>query len=143
MSHQFERYIIMYTNRMCKPAAGGFKPAYIKQEVVSMKWILLTIGIVTEVSSVTSMKLSDGFTKWLPSTLTFVFMGISLAIFILALKRFDLSFAYAIWAGLGIAVVSIIGILYFKEPVTVLKIASIALIAIGVVGLNISDLIYH
>ena len=106
-----------------------------------MKWLLLTIGIVTEVSSVTSMKLSDGFTKWLPSTLTFVFMGISLAIFILALKRFDLSFAYAIWAGLGIAIVAVIDILYFKEPVTVIKIASIALIALGVVGLNISDLI--
>ena len=106
-----------------------------------MKWLLLTIGIITEVSSVTSMKLSDGFTKWLPSTFTFIFMGISLAIFILALKRFDLSFAYAIWAGLGIAIVAVIGILYFKEPVTVIKIASIALIALGVVGLNISDLI--
>ena len=72
---------------------------------------------------------------------TFVFMGISLAIFILALKRFDLSFTYAIWAGLGIAVVYIIGILYFKEPVTTIKIASIALIALGVVRLDISDLI--
>ena len=68
-------------------------------------------------------------------------MGISLAVFIFVLKRFDLSFAYAIWAGLGIAFVAIIGILYFKEPVTALKIVSIALIAVGVVGLNISDLI--
>ena len=108
-----------------------------------MKWLLLTIGIVTEVSSVTCMKLSDGFTKWLPSVLTFIFMGISFAIFIFALKRFDLSFAYAIWAGLGIAVVSIIGIFYFKEPVTAMKIASIALIAVGVVGLNISDVIHQ
>lgn len=106
-----------------------------------MKWLLLMLGIVTEVSSVTCMKLSDGFSKLLPSVLTFVFMGISLAIFILALKRFDLSFAYAIWAGLGIAIVAIIGILYFKEPVTALKIASIVLIAIGVFGLNISDII--
>jgi len=87
------------------------------------------------------MKLSEGFTKWLPSVLTFTFMGISLAVFIFVLKRFDLSFAYAIWAGLGIAFVAIIGILYFKEPVTALKIVSIALIAVGVVGLNISDLI--
>lgn len=108
-----------------------------------MKWLILTIGIVTGVSSVTCMKLSDGFTKWLPSVLTFIFMGISFAIFIFALKRFDLSFAYAIWAGLGIAIVSIIGILYFKEPVTAIKIASIALIAIGVVDLNISDVIHQ
>ena len=106
-----------------------------------MKWLLLTLGIVMEVSSVTCMKLSEGFSRWIPSVLTFVFMGISLAVFIFVLKRFDLSFAYAIWAGLGIAIVSIIGILYFKEPVTVLKIASIALVAIGVVGLNISAMI--
>ena len=106
-----------------------------------MKWLLLAIGIATEVCSVTSMKLSDGFTKWLPSVSTFFFMGISLAVFIFTLKRFDLSFAYAIWAGLGIAIVATIGILYFKEPVNVLKVASIALIAIGVIGLNTSDLI--
>ena len=106
-----------------------------------MKWLLLTLGIVMEVSSVTCMKLSEGFSRWIPSVLTFVFMGISLAVFIFVLKRFDLSFAYAIWAGLGIAIVSIIGILYFKEPVTALKIASIALVAIGVVGLNISAMI--
>ena len=108
-----------------------------------MKWLLLTLGIVMEVSSVTCMKLSEGFSRWIPSVLTFVFMGISLAVFIFVLKRFDLSFAYAIWAGLGIAIVSIIGILYFKEPVTALKIASIALVAIGVVGLNISAMIHQ
>ena len=106
-----------------------------------MKWLLLTLGIVMEVSSVTCMKLSEGFSRWIPSVFTFVFMGISLAVFIFVLKRFDLSFAYAIWAGLGIAIVSIIGILYFKEPVTALKIASIALVAIGVVGLNVSAMI--
>jgi len=113
------------------------------QEDIATKWLLLILGIITEVGSVTCMKLSDGFTKWIPSALTFIFMGISLAIFIFVLKRFDLSFAYAIWAGLGIAIVSIIGMLYFQESVTSLKITSIGLIAIGVVGLNISDLINH
>ena len=108
-----------------------------------MKWLILALGIVTEVSGVTCMKLSEGFSRWIPSVFTFIFMGISLAVFIFALKRFDLSFAYAIWAGLGIAIVSIIGILYFREAVTAIKIASIALIAIGVVGLNISDVIHQ
>jgi len=108
-----------------------------------MKWLILASGIVMEVSSVTCMKLSGGFSKLLPSVLTFVFMGISLAVFIFALKRFDLSFAYAIWAGLGILFITVIGILYFKEPVTALKIASIVLIATGVAGLNISDVVRH
>jgi len=106
-----------------------------------MKWLILALGIVTEVSSVTCMKLSGGFSRPVPSVLTFVFMGISLAVFILALKRFDLSYAYAIWAGLGILIVAVIGMLYFKEPVTVLKVASILLIVLGVTGLNIGDLI--
>ena len=108
-----------------------------------MKWLILASGIVMEVSSVTCMKLSGGFSKLLPSVLTFVFMGISLAVFIFALKRFDLSLAYAIWAGLGILFVAVIGILYFKEPVTALKITSIILIVLGVTGLNISDMVRH
>jgi len=106
-----------------------------------MKWLILASGIITEIAAVTSMKMSEGFTRLIPSVLSFVFMGISLAVFIFALKRFDLSFAYAIWAGLGILFVSVVGILYFKEPVSALKIASIIIIALGVVGLNISDLI--
>ena len=61
-----------------------------------MGWFLLTLGIVTEVSNVTCMKPSEEFTKWIPSVLTFVYMRISLAIFIFALKGFELNFAYAI-----------------------------------------------
>ena len=104
-----------------------------------MKWILLIIGIVTEVSGTTCMKLSDGFSKPVYSVLTFVFWACALAVFMGALKRFDLSFAYALWAGIGILLVSVIGMIWFKEPVTALKIASIILIAAGAVGLNISE----
>jgi len=83
-----------------------------------MQWLLLALGI-----------------------LTFVFWGIAFTIFIFALKTFDLSFAYAVWVGSGIVIVSIIGILYFKEPANALKIGSIVLIAIGVTGLGLSDMI--
>lgn len=106
-----------------------------------MKWLLLALGIITQVVSTTCMKLSDGFSNLLPSILTFVFMGISFTIFILALKRFDLSFVYAVFAGLGILIITVIGILYFKEPVSTLKIGSIILIAIGVIGLNLSNMV--
>jgi small multidrug resistance pump len=106
-----------------------------------MKWLILASGIVAEISSVTCMKLSEGFSKWIPSVLTFVFMGIALAVMIFVLKRFDLSFAYTIWAGLGILFVAVIGILYFKEPVTALKIASMILVVLGVTGLNIGEVI--
>ena len=106
-----------------------------------MRWTLLTIGILTELAGTTCMKLSNGFTNLYASVLTFVFWGISFSVFIFALKHFDLSFAYALWAGVGILLVSVIGMVYFKEPVTMLKIASILIIVIGVVLLNMSEYI--
>jgi small multidrug resistance pump len=104
-----------------------------------MRWILLSIGILTELGGSTCMKLSKGFTNLHASILTFVFWGVSFSVFIFALKHFDLSFAYAIWAGLGILLVSLIGMAYFREPVTILKIVSILVIVVGVVMLNMSE----
>jgi len=104
-----------------------------------MRWVLLSIAILSELGGSTCMKLSNGFTNVYASVLTFVFWGISFSIFIFALKHFDLSFIYAIWAGVGIILVSVIGMTYFKEPVSTIKIVSILIIAAGVVLLNLSD----
>lgn len=105
-----------------------------------MRWLLLAIGILTELGGSTCMKLSDGFSNIYASILTFVFWGISFTVFIFALKEFDLSFAYAIWAGMGILLVSLIGMIYFKEPVSSMKILSILVIVAGVIMLNLSDI---
>jgi len=104
-----------------------------------MRWILLSIAILSELGGSTCMKLSNGFTNVYASILTFVFWGISFTIFIFALKQFDLSFVYSIWAGIGILLVSIVGMTYFKEPVSVMKIISILVIIVGVVMLNLSE----
>ncbi len=104
-----------------------------------MPWLLLSIGILTELAGSTCMKLSNGFTNVYASILTFVFWGISFSVFIFVLKDFDLSFAYAIWAGCGILLVSIIGMTYFKEPVNAMKIFSILIIVVGVILLNLSE----
>jgi small multidrug resistance pump len=101
-------------------------------------WLFLTAAIVLEVCGTTSMKLSDGFSRPLPSVLIFVFYAGSFYFLTLALKRFDVSIAYAVWSGLGTALIATIGIAYFKEPVTLLKLASLALIIVGVVGVNLS-----
>jgi len=84
------------------------------------------------------MKLSQGFSRLTPSVLIFIFYGFSFAAFTLALKRIDLSFAYAVWAGLGVLLIGAIGILYFKEPLSALKIISMVLIIAGVVGFHAS-----
>ncbi len=104
-----------------------------------MKWALLATAIISELGGSTCMKLSNGFTNIPASILTFVFWGISFSIFIFALKHFDLSFIYALWAGIGILLVSIIGMTYFKEPVNTMKIISILIISVGVVLLSLSE----
>jgi small multidrug resistance pump len=104
-----------------------------------MRWVLLSFAILSELGGSTCMKLSNGFTNLYASILTFVFWGISFSIFIFVLKHFDLSFVYAIWAGIGILLVSVIGMTYFKEPVSAMKIISILVIVVGVVMLNLSE----
>jgi small multidrug resistance pump len=100
-------------------------------------WLFLIVAIFLEVAGTTSMKLSEGFARVLPSVFIFVFYGLSFAGLTLALKRIDVSVAYAIWSGLGTALITVIGLAYFREPVTPLKIVSIGLIILGVVGLNL------
>ena len=104
-----------------------------------MSWIYLIIAIITEVIGTTNMKLSHGFTKVVPSILMVVFYIVCFAFMNLALKKLDVSITYAIWSGVGTALIAAIGFIYFKEPVTAIKIGSIALIVIGVVGLALVE----
>jgi len=102
-----------------------------------MSWIYMIAAIVLEVSGTTCMKLSEGFTRRGPAVLVVIFYGLSLTALTFALKRIDVSVAYAIWSGLGTALIATIGILWFREPATALKFVSIALIIIGVIGLHL------
>jgi len=103
-----------------------------------MTWIYLALAILLEVAGTTCMKLAEGLTRLVPSILLFVFYTLSFGMLTLALKRIDVSFAYAVWSGVGTALIATIGVLWFKEPMTALKLISLALIIIGVVGLNFS-----
>jgi small multidrug resistance pump len=101
-------------------------------------WFFLASAIVLEVAGTTAMKLSGGFTRILPSVLLFVFYAASFAALTLALKKIDVGVAYAVWSGVGTALIAAIGILYFREPATALKFFSIFLIILGIVGLLFS-----
>ena len=103
-----------------------------------MSWFYLALAILTEVAGTTSMKFSEGFAKILPSVLIFIFYAVSFTFMTLALKNLDLSIVYAIWSGLGTALIVGIGVIWFSEPVTVIKLVSIALILVGVAGLNLA-----
>ena len=101
-------------------------------------WLALSGAIVLEVAGTTSMKLSQGFSRPLPSLLLFVFYGMSFTLMTIAVKKIDMSVSYAIWSGVGTALIAVIGFGWFKEPLTTLKIVSIVLIVAGVFGLNAS-----
>jgi len=101
-------------------------------------WIFLVLAITLDVAGVISMKLSDGFTKTVPSIMLFVFYAATIFFLTLALKRIDVSVAYTIWSGVGTALIAVIGILYFREAMTGLRLFSLLFIVVGMVGLNIS-----
>ncbi len=102
----------------------------------SVSWIYLMLAVVLEAAGTIYMKISEGFTKVVPSVLMLIFYGISFIFLNLAIKKLDVSVAYSIFSGLGIALVTIGGILFFKDPLTVFRITAISLIIIGVVILN-------
>ena len=103
-----------------------------------MSWVYLSAAILLEVCGTTCMKLSLGFTRFWPSVLLFVFYSLSFAAVALAIKQIEVSVAYAIWSGVGTALIAMIGILWFKEAVSTLKLVSLALIVIGIIGLRLS-----
>lgn len=101
-------------------------------------WFFLISAIFFEVSGTVCMKISYGFTRLIPSILMFFFYILCLISLTFAIKKFDVSVAYAVWSGMGTALIAAIGILYFKEPVTAVKAFYTLLIIIGVMGLNYS-----
>jgi small multidrug resistance pump len=97
----------------------------------------LVLAILLEVAGTTSMKLSDGFNHVIPSVLIFIFYALSFIFLTLTLKRLEVSFVYAVWSGIGTSLIAIIGFVFFHEPVTMLKVSSLALIIIGIMGLKL------
>lgn len=104
-----------------------------------MRWILLIAAIAAEVAGTTSMKLSQGFTRLVPSILLAVFYLLSLTLLNLALKGIPMSVAYAVWSGAGTALVTGIGWVAFGERMSLGKTACILLIVVGVIGLNLGE----
>jgi small multidrug resistance pump len=103
---------------------------------LTQAWFVLALAILLEVGGTTSMRLSDGFTRLTPSVMIFVFYALSFTLNTMVMRVLGLSVVYAVWSGVGTVLTSMIGILYFKEPATALKLGSTALIVLGVVGLH-------
>lgn len=100
-------------------------------------WFLLAIAITTEVTATAVLPRAEGFTnpKW-----TAVVLGgyiVSTWLLTIIVRSMPVSVAYAIWAGVGTAVVAIIGYLFLGESMNPIKAVSVAMIVVGVIGLNL------
>src|SRR5882672_9564149 len=102
-------------------------------------WVVLAAAIACEVAGTIFMKLSDSLTRWVwipPMLITYVLALLGLA---LALRTIEVGVAYAVWAASGTLLIALIGILFFGETLSVIKVVAMALVIAGVIGLNLAD----
>ncbi|HET8795852.1 MAG TPA: multidrug efflux SMR transporter [Arthrobacter sp.] len=102
-----------------------------------MPYVFLALAIVFEVAGTSLLKLSDGFTRLWPTVGVAVGYGMAFWMLSLTLRTVPVGIAYAIWAGLGTALIAVIGAFFFGEQLGLIKVIGIALIVAGVVALNI------
>lgn len=106
-----------------------------------MTYLYLALAIVFEVAWAIGIKyvLVGGKLQPGPVLFTFVTYLLSIVFLTIVVQRMSVSTAYAVWAGSGAAIIAVIGIFYFNEPRTALRIASLLAVVVGVVGLNLSE----
>lgn len=105
-------------------------------------WTVLVLAIASEVGGTTCLKLSDGFSRLGPWIGVVLLYALSFVFLASALKTIDVGVAYAIWAGLGTALVAAVGFVLFGEPFTAARLACIGLIVLGVAGLQLSGAVH-
>ncbi len=101
------------------------------------QWVILLIAICSEVIATTSLKLSDGFSKLGPSVLVVLGYGISFYCLSLTLKSIPVGIVYAIWSGMGITLITLVGWHFFGEKLNMPTVLGISLIFAGIMVINI------
>lgn len=104
-----------------------------------MAWVLLVLAIGAEVVGTLSLKASDGFSRLWPSVAVVAGYGVAFTLLAFALKTLDVGPAYALWAGLGTVGAAIGGWLIFSERLSMLTVAGIVIVVIGVVAITMGE----
>lgn len=103
-----------------------------------MSWLVLLIAGLLEVVWAVGLKYTHGFSRLVPSAITIVAMVASMALLAWAMKTLPVGTAYAVWTGIGAVGAAIAGIVLLGESASLMRIASLALIVVGIIGLKIS-----
>ena len=102
-----------------------------------MAWVWLTLAGLLEIVWAVGLKYTVGFTRLVPSAITAAAMIASVYFLALAVRTIPIGTGYAVWTGIGAVGVAILGIILFGESRDALRLASIALIVLGIVGLKV------
>jgi small multidrug resistance pump len=102
-------------------------------------WIILILAILLEVSGTICLKLSHGMTLPLPIFGVIIFYFATFTLMSFSLKTLEVGIVYAIWSGVGTALIAAVGILFFRESFTWIKMAGLALVITGVLLLRVSS----
>ncbi|NQT39824.1 MAG: quaternary ammonium compound efflux SMR transporter SugE [Planctomycetes bacterium] len=103
-----------------------------------MAWVLLVLAGLFEIGWAVSMKYADGLTRPGPTAITILASIVSFLLLALAMKTLPLGTAYAVWTGIGVVGSAILGIVLFHESRNLPRLACIAMIVIGIVGLKLT-----
>ena len=101
-----------------------------------MAWIMLLLAGLLEIGFTTSLRYTDGFARPLPLLSFVVFASASLYLLMKASETIPLGTSYAVWTGIGAAGTALIGLIYFGEPATTLRIVFLALLIGSIIGLK-------
>ena len=104
---------------------------------MNTSWICLSIAILAEVIATSALKASDSFTRPLPATVTVVGYGLAFYLLAVALKTIPVGIAYAVWSGVGIVAIALIGYFVFGQTLDAAALIGISLILAGVLVLNV------
>lgn len=104
-----------------------------------MAWVILIVAGLLEIVWAVTLKKTEGWTKLGPSLVTLAAMVASFYLLSQAMKTLPTGTSYAVWVGIGAAGTALIGILFLGEPRTAFRLASLALILLGVIGLRIAE----
>ena len=104
-----------------------------------MTWIILILAGLFEIVWAVGLKYTHGFTRLMPSLVTVGGMLISFWLLAVAMKTRPRGTAYAVWVGIGTVGAFVAGIILFQESLSWLRIASVALIVLGLIGLKLTS----
>ncbi|WP_299557155.1 multidrug efflux SMR transporter [Seonamhaeicola sp.] len=103
-----------------------------------MKWLYLILAGLFEIGFTTSMKFSEGFTKWQGIVGFFIFGGLSFWLLLKSMQSIEMGTAYAVWAGIGASGTVLMGAILFNDSISWTKLLFLFLIIVGIIGIKLS-----